>query len=435
MRKTKIVVTLGPSLDDYDLLKEVFRFANVARFNFSHGSHREHEKRLKLIRELEEELKKPIVAMADTKGPEVRIKRALNVEKGALYDFSEFAFEPKDAVASFEEGDVVFVDDGNFMFIVENGQLRAMNGGALKENKGVIIKGKGFDLPSITKRDAEDLEFISSRFDAVAQSFVRSPKDYNELRAIVGEDVVAVAKIETKEASRVYESLVEVYDGVMVARGDLALSIPVEELPSLQHRIVGVAKKHLKFSIIATQLLESMTSSPFPMRSEVIDIYNAVMSGADGIMLSGETAAGFYPLEAVRLMHTIALKAESEFGERQAHLLQYHEHMNEYKNVISFSAVNMASVLSSSIIAPTVHGTTPRKLSRLRSDADIYTITPNKRTYRLLTFFYAVFPKLGDFEPIFERFEELKAMFELPKAVFVFGYPPGNHKTNTIIYI
>ncbi len=437
-RKTKIVVTLGPSLEEYSVLKEVFKVANVARFNFSHGNHNYHGNMLKMIQEIEEELNRPITTMADTKGPEVRTlnKDSFEIVKGEKYAISDFSFSPRDAIEQLlETNDVVYLDDGKLIFRYDGEGLVALTGGVLSPYRGVIVKGKDFDLPSITDKDKEDLIFIKSRFDAVAQSFVRKAQDIFSLRELVGDDIITVAKIETKSATENYKEIISAYDGVMVARGDLALSIPLEELPSLQKKIVSEAKNQLKFSIVATQMLESMVESPFPLRSEVTDVYNAVLIGADGIMLSGETSKGKYPVETVKIMRSLAQKAEQDLSLENRHLDNVLEHFGEYKNIISFSAVNMASVLKSNIIAPTVHGTTPRKLSRLRTSADIFTITPNQKTLKLLNFYYAVFPKLGDFEPLFERFEELKALFKQEKAIFVFGYPPGNHRTNTVIYI
>ena len=437
-RRTKIVATLGPALDDYERLKAVFKLANVARFNFSHGSHKEHEERLKMVREIEEELGKPITTMADTKGPEVRTqnKESLEVKKGTAYSFDDFQFQPRDAMDIAEEGDVVFMDDGKLIFRVEEGKLKALTSGTLKPRRGVIIKGKEFDLPSFTERDKEDLAFIKKAgFDAVAQSFVRTERDYDLLREFVGEDIITVAKIETSSAVKNLSRIIEKYDGVMVARGDLALSIDIEELPLIQKDIIRKAKKHLKFSIVATQMLESMTHSPFPLRSEVTDIYEAVSMGADAVMLSGETSAGKYPVEAVKMMDKIAKEAEEELLTQLRHWEEREHHFQDYKNIIAFSAVNMGIVLRAPVIAPTMHGTTPRKLSALRSGEIIYSITPVYRTYKLLNFYHGVYPKLGEFEPVFDNFEKIKALFGVEKAVFVFGYPPGNHRTNAIIYI
>lgn len=437
-RRTKIVVTLGPAVDDYEVLKEVFKVANVARFNFSHGDHREHERRLKMIRELEEELKKPITAMADTKGPEVRTmnKEVLEIEKGRYYPLDIFSFHPREAMDILDEGDIVFMDDGKLMFRYESGQLKSLNSGLLTPKRGVIIHEKEFDLPSITPQDKEDLEFIRKvGFDAVAQSFVRDERDYDLLTEIVGEEVITIAKIETLSAVKNISKIIQRYDGVMVARGDLALSIDVEKLPKIQKEIIEMARRNLKFSIVATQMLESMTQYPFPLRSEVMDIYWAVSMGADAVMLSGETSKGKYPVEAVRVMDRVVREAEEELLKAMKHWEERDHHFQDYKNIIAFSAVNMGLSFKSPVIAPTIHGTTPRKLSRLRSGILIYSITPIERTYRMLNFYHAVYPKKGDFEPVFERFEDIKRKFGVEKAVFVFGYPPGNHRTNSIIYI
>ena len=214
----------------------------------------------------------------------------------------------------------------------------------------------------------------------------------------------------------------------MIARGDLALSLPEERVPSIQVEIINIARRKRKPSIVATQMLESMTSSPMPTRAEISDVYNAVLQGVDALMLSGETAKGRYPIHAVKVMDKVIREAEKHLKELEAPQI-------DVKDVIAKSAMKISEKYGCAIIAPTIHGTTPSKLSRQRPKKTIFCATPKERTIRYLNFFYGVYPKLFDYEPVFENCEKLKSLFGVNEAVFVFGYPPGNHATNTILHL
>ncbi len=428
MRKTKIVITLGPSLDDYERLKKAFEKANVARFNFSHGSHKEHLERLKMVRDAEGELGKIITAMADTKGPEVRTGDVeMEIEEGRIYSPEEFKLSPKGVVESIvEEGDMVLMDDGRLAFTVEKEGWRALNTYTLTPRRGVVVRGKDLPLPSMTEKDREDLAFIKDHFDVVAQSFVKTSEDVEEMKRLTGLPVVA--KIESISALHRLDEIVEKADGIMVARGDLALAIEEEEVPYIQAKMVEKARRSNKAVIVATQMLESMTHNPFPTRAEVSDVYNAVLQGADALMLSGETAKGRFPLKAIEAMDKIIKRAE-----KVANLPP--TEVKDYKARIALSAVRLSNDLDAPLIAPTMHGTTPRKLSSLRPERPIFVVSPKRETLRYLNLFYGVYGRERHYEPVFEHFWDIKADFKVGKAIFVFGYPPGNHMTNTIIYI
>jgi pyruvate kinase len=222
--------------------------------------------------------------------------------------------------------------------------------------------------------------------------------------------------------------ILDAVDGIMVARGDLALSLPEEKVPSMQIELINACRTRRKPVIVATQMLESMITSPMPTRAEVNDVYTAAMQGADAVMLSGETANGKYPIDAVRTMDRIVKEAEKELNSSEMPVI-------DIKDVIARSAINMAESFGCNIISPTVHGTTPAKLSRQRPRATVYCITPNQRTLKYMNFFYGVIAKKGSYEPVFKNFDKLKKMFDVQQAVFVFGYPPNNQRTNTIIYM
>ncbi len=435
MRKTKIMITLGPSTNDYDVMREALNIANIVRLNFSHGDHREHRERLKTVREIEEEIEKPITAVADLKGPEVRTsnKDDIEIKKDKIYDFDDIPFDNDVISMMSEKDDIILIDDGKLTMRVvkDKGSLKmkAMNDYTIKPKRGVIIRGKDIPLSSPTERDMEDLEYIKKAgFDAIAQSFVKTAEDIELVREIVN-DMPIIAKIESVSAVKHIESIVKSSDGVMIARGDLALSIRPETVPRIQRKIIKLCKEYRKPSIIATQMLDSMVKTPMPTRAEVSDVYNGVIEGADALMLSGETSKGDYPIEAIRMMDVIIREAEKEV---KSEVISE----GDFKDIMAKSAINIAHHFNVPIIAPTIHGTTPTKVSRLRPKIEIYSISPNKKIVKYMNMFYGIYPKEGVFEPVYKNFDVIKHRLKIKgKAVFIFGYPPGNHRTNNIIYI
>lgn len=421
MRLVKIVATLYEKFD-IDLLK----YVDVARFNFSHRSYKEIDEWLEIIQEAEIKFGKKITIMADTKGPEIRTGAEINVNKGDIIEISDLKLSNEKVFReTLEAGDTVLIDDGKVMLkAIDNNHLESLVNYPIKMRKSVIIRGKDYAIDSITKEDLEDLEFIKKRrFDVIAQSFVRSAQDVVRMKQLSGLPVIA--KIETASALNNINEIIKVADGLMIARGDLALSIPPEKLPKVQIEII---RKGVKIPVIvATQLLSSMTDSPFPKRAELTDIYNAVIYGADGLMLSEETAVGKYKKEALEMMNNIILEAQ-EMVEKTVII-------EDYKDKIAYSATILADEFKCPIIAPTYMGTTPKKISSFRPKQPVYAITNNAKILGYLNMMYGVFPLYYDYEPVFQNFDKIKSLVKTDKAIFVFGYPPGNSNTNTVIYI
>lgn len=421
MRLVKIVATL---YEKFDI--ELFKYIDIARFNFSHRSYKEIDEWLQIIEDAERRFNKRITVLADTKGPEIRTGAGIDLKAGDRIDVGELKLSNETAFREvLDSGDIVLIDDGKVMLkAIDKNTLESLSNYPIKPRKSVIIRNKDYHIPSITKEDLEDLEFIKPRrFDVIAQSFVRTPEDVIKMRELSGLPVIA--KIETASAVKNIDEIIKVADGIMIARGDLALSIPEEKLPKIQAMILKKANKIPV--IVATQVLSSMTESPFPKRAELTDIYNAVINGADALMLSEETAVGKYKRETLEIMHKTIIEAQ-ELADRVSSI-------DDYKDKIAYSAVMLAEEFKSPIIAPTYLGTTPKKISSFRPKTPIYAITSNQNITGYLNLFYGVFPSVYNYEPIFQKFDDIKRFLRVDRAVFVFGYPPGNSNTNTIVYI
>lgn len=421
MRLVKIVATL---YEKFDI--ELFRYIDVARFNFSHRSYKEIDEWISIIKEAESRFGKKITILADTKGPEIRTGNQIDLKSGDVIRVEELKLSNE---AAFREvlapGDIVLIDDGKVMLkAISKDELQSLSSYPIKPRKSTIIRNKDYKLPSITKEDLEDLEFIKPRpFDVIAQSFVRTAQDVLDMKRLSGLPVIA--KIETASAVRNIDEIMKVADGLMIARGDLALSIPEEKLPKIQAMILNRASKIPV--IVATQVLSSMTDSPFPKRAELTDIYNAVISGADALMLSEETAVGKYKREVLDIMHRTIIEAQ-EMAQRTTVI-------EDYKDKIAYSAAMLAEEFKAPIVAPTYLGTTPKKISSFRPKQPIYAVTYNPNILGYLNLFYGVFPVYYNYEPLFQRFDDVKRALGLKQALFVFGYPSGNSNTNTIVFI
>ena len=334
MRKTKIVCTLGPSTDKEGVLREMIRAGmNVARFNFSHGTHAEHKARLDTLKALREELDAPVAAMLDTKGPEIRLKDFANgsVRLTAGQEFTPdhsggggrrsplpitYADLPNDVKA----GDTILLDDGLVrLTVLETSgteiRCRVENDGVMKNHKGVNVPGVRLSMPYMSQRDREDLLFgVEQGFDYVAASFVRSAADIRELRSLLdkaGARIRIIAKIENQEGVSNLPEILDAADGIMVARGDMGVEIDFTEIPIIQKDMISQCVACGKPVITATQMLDSMIENPRPTRAEITDVANAIYDGTSAIMLSGETAAGKYPVEAVKTMDAIARKTRA----------------------------------------------------------------------------------------------------------------------------
>ena len=328
MRKTKIVCTLGPNENDYELMKKLAEKMDVARFNFSHGSHQEHLGRLALLKQARKDTGREIAALLDTKGPEIRTGELEDHKKVMLEAGNEIVLTIDECIGNasrvyinynglnedVQEGSTILIDDGLIglkVQRVEGADIHCLitNGGELGEKKGVNVPNVGIRLPGLTEKDIEDIKFgIEEGFDFVAASFVRNAEAIEQIRALIdeaGSSMKIIAKIESQEGLDNLDAIIAAADGIMVARGDLGVEIDAKRLPQLQKEMIHKCNFAGKLVITATQMLDSMIRNPRPTRAEVTDVANAVYNGTDAVMLSGETAAGKYPVEALDMMASV----------------------------------------------------------------------------------------------------------------------------------
>ncbi len=416
MRKTKIVCTIGPASDDEATLANLIDAGmNVARLNFSHGNHQEHGARIEKIRKLSKEKNKPIAILLDTKGPEIRTGMLKDDKDIFLKEGAEFILTTEELVGNKKKvsvsykslgedisaGDNILIDDGLIGLEVEQivGNeiiTKVINGGKLGSRKGVNLPGVSVRLPAITEKDVNDIEFgIKQDVDFIAASFVRKPEDVLAIKEILEEhnkDIHIIPKIENEEGVQNIDKIIEVSDGLMVARGDLGVEIPPEKVPVAQKMMIKKCNQFGKPVITATQMLDSMINNPRPTRAEASDVANAIYDGTDATMLSGETAAGAYPVKSVETMSNIALEIEKA--------LDYEEVLEEkaldletITNSISFATCKTAYDLSATAIITSTHsGHTARMVSKYRPNAPIVAATPNKKTFNELILSWGVRP-------------------------------------------
>ncbi|WLR50193.1 pyruvate kinase [Bacillus tianshenii] len=419
MRKTKIVCTIGPASENIETLTKLMNAGmNVARLNFSHGNHVEHAARIKTIREAAESLNKTIAILLDTKGPEIRTHNMkdgeIQLEAGSEIRVSmEEVLGTKERISvtyeglinDVHQGSKILLDDGLIELEVtgtEGNEIIAnvMNTGVLKNKKGVNVPNVSVNLPGITDKDAEDIKFgIEQGVDFIAASFVRRPSDVLEIRELLEKhnaNIHIVPKIENREGVDNIEGILEVSDGLMVARGDLGVEIPAEEVPLVQKELIRQCNMLGKPVITATQMLDSMQRNPRPTRAEASDVANAIFDGTDAIMLSGETAAGNYPVEAVQTMRNIASKAETALAYHEILAGRSREIGKTITEAISQSVAHTALNLNvSAIVTPTESGYTARMISKYRPKAPIVAVTSNEHVTRKLALVWGVTPQLG----------------------------------------
>lgn len=421
MRRTKIVCTIGPASESVEILKEMMLAGmNVARLNFSHGTHEDHGQRMAAIRQAAGEVGKNIAIMLDTKGPEIRLKKFANppvtLEQGQRFtlttrellgDNTIVSVTYMDLPGDVQPGSRVAVSDGLIELEVEavEGQdvhCRVINGGQLSNQKGVNLPGVNVNLPSITEKDVEDIKFgIRQGIDFIAASFIRKASDVLAIRQILeehGAEIDIIAKIESRQGVENLSDIINVADGIMVARGDLGVEIPAEEVPILQKSMIEMCNLAGKPVITATQMLESMTQNPRPTRAEASDVANAIFDGSDAIMLSGETAAGKYPVQAVETMARIARRAElavnfDELLEARGAALQ-----RTVTDGISHAVCTIAKELGvTAILTATASGHTARMIAKYRPKVPIVAVTPRAKVLRKLSLVWGVEPLLiGD---------------------------------------
>ena len=418
MRKTKIVCTIGPASESEEMLEKLMNAGmNVARLNFSHGSHEEHKARIDTIRKVAKRLNKTIGLLLDTKGPEIRthnMKDGLIVlEKGkeVIVSMNEVEGTPEKFSVTYENlindvniGSYILLDDGLVELQVkeinkDKGEVKCdiLNTGELKNKKGVNLPGVKVNLPGITDKDADDIRFgIKENVDFIAASFVRRPSDVLDIRQILEEEkaeITIVPKIENQEGIDNIEEILEVSDGLMVARGDMGVEIPPESVPMVQKDLIRKCNKLGKPVITATQMLDSMQRNPRATRAEASDVANAIYDGTDAVMLSGETAAGQYPEEAVKTMRNIAVSAEAAQDYKK--LLSDRTKLVETSlvNAIGVSVAHTALNLNvKAIVAATESGSTARTISKYRPHSDIIAVTPSEKTARQCAIVWGVNP-------------------------------------------
>ena len=417
MKKTKIVCTMGPNTNDKNIMLELAKNGmDVARFNFSHGDYAEHQSRLEILKEVRKELDRPVAALLDTKGPEIRTGVLKDGKKVTLTAGEEIILTTEDIVGDAKrvhinynglnedvtEGNVILIDDGLIELHVERVEgteiyCRIMNGGELGERKGVNVPNVKIKLPALTDKDKEDIRFgIELGFDYIAASFIRSADAIREIRQMLdegGSSMGIIAKIENAEGLENLDEIIEASDGIMVARGDLGVEIAPEKLPHLQKMMIKKCSAACKVVITATQMLDSMIRNPRPTRAEVSDVANAVYDGTDAVMLSGETAQGKYPLEALQMMVHIIEQTEKHL-DYDSMLEKEHGHLRGgVSSAIGYSSVLAAANLNAKcIITPSVSGATSRVVSNLRPRQEILGVTPNERTLRRMSIYWGVRP-------------------------------------------
>ncbi|WP_400161857.1 pyruvate kinase [Brevibacillus sp. TJ4] len=419
LRKSKIVCTIGPASESVEMLKKlIFAGMNVARLNFSHGSHEEHAARIANIRQAAEETGKPVAILLDTKGPEIRTG-TLSVDAVELVEGERIILTTEEVAGTAERvsitygqltedvkpGDTILIDDGLIGLSVEEVKGNDIvclirNGGTLKSKKGVNVPGVKINLPGITEKDAQDIVFgIQQGVDFIAASFVRKASDILEIRQILEQNnasIDIIAKIENQEGVDNVDEILDVCDGLMVARGDLGVEIPAEEVPLVQKQLIKKCNERAKPVITATQMLDSMQRNPRPTRAEASDVANAIFDGTDAIMLSGETAAGKYPLESVQTMDRIAVRAEQELNYREILNTQAMLKQVTITDAISQAVSNAALDLNAAaIITATESGHTARMVSKFRPKAPIVAVTPHAHVIRRLSLVNGVYPVHG----------------------------------------
>ena len=414
MRKTKIICTLGPSTDKGDVLRELIANGmNVARFNFSHGSYEEHGGRLANLKALREELGKPVAALLDTKGPEIRLKEFKNgvemLEAGQTFTLTTREVEGtkeicsvtyKDLPHDVHEGGTIMLDDGLIMLRIEKVTdtditCTVLNSGKIKTKKGVNVPGVHLSMPYLSQKDREDIIFgIQNGFDFIAASFVRTAQDVYDIRNLLNEydsNIRIIAKIENREGVNNIDSILSAADAVMVARGDLGVEIDFTELPGIQKNIIDRSFSSGKPIVTATQMLDSMMVNPRPTRAEISDVANAIYDGTSAIMLSGETAAGAYPVEALKTMSAIAERTENEPHYRDERFKDAaHGQISVSDATAHAACLTARDVNAAAIVTVSESGNTARLLSKYRPTQPIIACVMNEQVQRQLSLSWGI---------------------------------------------
>lgn len=480
-RKTKIVCTLGPATDDEKVMRRLIEEGmNVARFNFSHGSHEEQMGRLKMLRKLRGELKRPIAALLDTKGPEIRLMEfaegKVELEDGQTFtltteeiagDASRVSITYKDLPYDVKPGNKILIDDGLIEMEVTaikevegakadaDGKMpmdiicHVINGGTVSNKKGVNVPNVELSMPYISEKDYSDIVFaVENDYDFIAASFVRTADDVIAIRKILeekgGEDINIISKIENMQGVLNIDDIIRESDGIMVARGDMGVEIPLEDVPVIQKMIIKKVCEAGKKVITATQMLDSMMKHPRPTRAEATDVANAIYDGTSAIMLSGETAAGMYPIEALKTMVRIALRTEQDINYLQRFKQRKTMSNPDVTNAISHATCTMAGDLNAAaIITVTKSGRTARMVSKYRPDCSIVGTCLTEKVYRQLALSWGVIPLLleekSEAEELFDyavdKAEKAGIIEKGDIVVITAGVPLGVSGTTNLIKV
>lgn len=424
MRKTKIICTIGPASESEEKLRELIMAGmNVARFNFSHGSHEEHEAKFLRLRHIRIQMNLPIATLLDTKGPEIRLRDfengSVELKRGQEFTLTtkEILGNEKCAAISYKElpqdvkpGTHILIDDGLIGLKVEKVDgddivCVVENGGTVSNKKGINVPDAVLSMPFISEQDRSDIEFgCRLGFDLIACSFTRTAQDILDIRKILdahNSKMQVIAKIESTQGVQNIDEILDVADGVMVARGDLGVEVPLEDVPIIQKEIINKAQKKGKIVVTATQMLDSMIHNPRPTRAEATDVANAIYDGTTAIMLSGETAAGAYPVEAVKVMARIAERAEQavDYRTHREMILKEDEVVHDTTTAICHACCEVADDANcKAIIAVTISGFTAKRLSRLRPSVPIIACTTSVRVACQMNLLFGVVPLIVGME-------------------------------------
>lgn len=468
MRKTKIICTLGPATTDEQIVRELMLSGmNVARFNFSHSTHEEHKARFLQIDRLRNELNLPVATLLDTKGPEIRLGLIdgdrLEIKKGnkitlttdeVLGTEERVSITYKDLPLDIKDGDRILIDDGLIeLRVISHTQTDItcdiLNTGMISNRKGVNVPGVQLSMPYLSEQDKSDIAFgVKTGFDFIAASFVRTAKDLEDVRALLnklnGQKIKIVAKIENAEGVKNIDDILRVTDGVMVARGDMGVEIPFEEIPVLQKMLIKKAYNAGKQVITATQMLESMIKNPRPTRAETTDVANAIYDGTSAIMLSGETAAGAYPVEAVKTMAIIAVRAEKDIDYEKRFRMRDVTDLPNVTNAISHATVTTAIDLNAAaILTVTKTGQTARMISKYRPLCPIISCSPDPMVVRQMNLSWGVTPVLVEekttsddlFQHAIDKVAESELVQSGDLVVITAGVPLGISGTTNMMKV
>ncbi|MEU8732572.1 pyruvate kinase [Streptomyces tendae] len=468
MRRAKIVCTLGPATDSYDQIKDLVDAGmDIARFNFSHGTHAEHEERYRRVRKASDETGRSVGALADLQGPKIRLGHfgegpvllergdsfTITVEEGVAGDRHTCGTTYAGLAGDVTPGERVLVDDGKVCLEVTgvdgpHVRTRVIEGGMVSDHKGLNLPGVAVSVPALSKKDEDDLRWaLRNGFDVVALSFVRSGRDVLDVHRIMDEEgrrLPVIAKVEKPQAVENIEDIVAAFDGIMVARGDLGVEMPLEQVPIVQKRAIKLAKRNAKPVIVATQMLDSMIDNARPTRAEASDVANAVIDGTDAVMLSGETSVGKHATDTVRTMARIVEAAEEDILAKGLPPLTERNKPRTQGGAVARAAAEMGDFLGAKfLVAFTQSGDTVRRLSRYRSPIPLLAFTPEPATRSQLSLTWGVETFLGPHvdstDAMVDQVDELLTRYgrceKGDTVVITAGSPPGVSGTTNLVRV